>query len=687
MTKIIFDDHEYDVPEGLTILQASKYVGREIPIFCYHDRLSIAGNCRMCLVEVAGSPKPVASCALPITEGMVVKTKTEMTRKARKGVLEFLLINHPLDCPICDQGGECDLQDITMAYGPSSTRFQDNKRAVPDKSMGPLIKTSMTRCIHCTRCVRFAADVAGVPEMGAIGRGENTEITTYLDQVVSSELSGNVIDLCPVGALTSKPYAFQGRPWELQKTESIDVLDALGSHIRIDSYRMKVMRILPRLSEEINEEWLSDKARFSCDGLAYQRLDTPYIRDAQGVLQPATWQEAYGAIAASLKDRKPSELAGILGPLADAESSIVLKDVLTILGCKVFECRPEGLHLDNRHRGGYLFNSTIAGVDQADVCLIVGSCVRAEAPLLAARLRKWYLTGALKVAYIGAPLDKNHDLTHAYENLGDHPGVIKELVQGTHAFSKLLKEAKNPMIIVGEDAVSRADGAYLLRQLSKLVETYRLIRADWNGYNFLAKSTGMITGLEVGFASPSIESAMALIYQGVSKEKITWVYNYGVDTLDFSRLKKAFMVYQGHHGDVGAAYADIIIPGCAYTEKDATYVNCEGRAQRAYRAVFPPGKAQEDWSILLELAAYLKISLPYTSLAGIRDRLAQINTSFRQINIPMPAILGDLGEEGPLSDKVFSTSSHSFYQTDVISGHSPTMAKCAQRQAKQGENV
>lgn len=683
MAKIVVNEQEYEVEDGLTILQAARHIGIEIPVFCYHERLSIAGNCRMCLVEVAGMPKPVASCALPITDGMVIKTQSDMAHKAQKGVLEFLLINHPLDCPICDQGGECDLQDITMAYGPSTTRFKENKRAVPDKYMGPLIKTAMNRCIHCTRCVRFAREVAGMPELGAIGRGEDMEITSYLDRLVGSELSANVIDLCPVGALTSAPYAFRGRPWELNKTPSIDVMDALGSHIRIDSYRMQVMRILPRTCEMINEEWLSDKARYVCDGLGQQRLDRPYIKD-QGKWTPVRWEEAYNAIAESLKHHAPTAMAALAGPLVDVESTLALKDLLKNLGCSYFECRSEGVHIDSRHRGAYTFNTSLQNLEQADICLLIGVDLRREAPLLAARLRKAYLGGQLMVAYVGAPLGET-DLTHKYTFLGNDIKLLDELISGSHPLAEGLRAAHYPLVMIGETAVKGEEGPMVLHKIFELVEAFNMVRPSWNGYNFVPQSAGLVGALDVGFAPASAYNSLEDIYQKVESGEITWLYLHGADDVDFSRLKKAFKIYQGHHGDRGAKHADIILPGAAYTEKSATYVNLEGRAQRALRAVDPPGMAKADDEIILELARYLKVKLPYQDATSLEAYLKEFYRAFKAMGSIYPHGLTEMGVKGNLTSRPLGGYGKTLYMTDVISRHSPTLAKC--EQARQQEKL
>lgn len=687
MTKITLNDQVYEVPEGLTILQAARFVGQEIPVFCYHERLSIAGNCRMCLVEVEKAPKPVASCATTIHEGMAIRLDSDKATKARKGVLEFLLINHPLDCPICDQGGECDLQDVTMAYGPSTSRYEENKRAVTPKNMGPLIKTAMNRCIHCTRCVRFATEVAGVPELGAIGRGENMEITSYLDQVVTSELSANVIDLCPVGALTSRPYAFQGRPWELHKTDSIDVMDGMGSHIRVDSHRMKVMRVLPRSCDDINEEWLSDRSRYACDGLRFQRLDQPYVRDDKGHLSPTTWQSAFQSIAKALGVKSGQEktkgspckkgLAALAGPLADVETMLVLKTLWQSLGCTLFECRPDGLFLETGNRGAYTFNSTFKGVDQADFCLVIGADLRRDAPLLASRLRQRHFRGGFHLAYLGADLG-THPMTHDHTNLGNEKKVLEDIRKGTHPIVKDMKKARYPMVIVGENAVMGPQGPMVMGAVYDICQAFQFVREDWNGYNFLASSAGLVGGLDIGFAPKETRPMYQELYAKVKAGDVKVVFLYGCDDVDFEKLSGAFVIYMGHHGEKGATHADVILPGAAYTEKEATYVNAEGRAQRTRQAVSPVGQAKVDWQILLDLSDYLGMDLGMQSLEEIRDRMVQLQPALREMDLVHGNAFHPFGslDDAGLKTSQFQGSQGSFYMTNVIARHSPTMAEC-----------
>ena len=672
MPKLTINGQEVEVPAGTTVLQACQSAGVEVPHFCFHERLAIAGNCRMCLVEMEKSPKPVASCAMPAADGQVVKTDSPMAQRARKGVMEFLLINHPLDCPICDQGGECDLQDEAMAYGSDRGRFEENKRAVKDKNFGPLIKTQMTRCIHCTRCVRFATDVAGVSELGATGRGENMEIGTYIEHALTSELSGNMIDLCPVGALTSKPYAFVSRPWELRKTESIDVLDAVGANIRIDTRGPEVLRVLPRLHEEVNEEWLGDKGRFAIDGLMKRRIDKPYVR-VNGKLTPASWAEAFGAIAARLKGVDGSKIAGIAGDLIDAEAMLALKDLLTALGSTNLDCRQDGAKLP-AERAGYLFNTTIASIDQADVVLFVGTNPRVEAPLINARFRKRYLLGGFKAAAIGPMLD----LTFPVIQLGEGPEVLADLADGNHTWIETLKGAKNPMIVVGQGALAREDGAAVLALAHKLADAAGVVREGWNGFNVLHTAAARVGGLELGFVPGAGGRDVAGILDGAQSGAVEVVYLLGADEIDTAKLGKAFVIYQGHHGDAGAARADVVLPGAAYTEKNGTYVNTEGRVQLGRLATFPPGEAREDWKILRALSEPLGHKLPYDNLAQLRQRLIEVNPRFAHVDEVVAADWVAFGTAGPTGAGPFAYPIENYYMTDPVSRSSPTMAACTE---------
>ncbi|QQP92130.1 NADH-quinone oxidoreductase subunit G [Skermanella sp. TT6] len=673
MPKLTIDGIEVEVEPGTSVLQACEQIGIEIPRFCYHERLSVPANCRMCLVEMEKAPKPVASCAMPCGEGMVIKTNTELVHKARKGVMEFLLINHPLDCPICDQGGECDLQDQAMGYGFDRSRFQENKRAVKDKYLGPLIKTIMTRCIHCTRCIRFADEIAGVPELGATGRGEHMEVGTYIEQAISSELSGNLIDVCPVGALTSKPYAFTTRPWELRKTETIDVMDAVGSNTRVDTRGPEVMRLTPRLNEDVNEEWLADKSRFHYDGLKRQRLDRPYVR-RDGKLQPATWAEAFAAIAERVKGVPGERIAALAGDLCDAESMIALKDLVEGLGSANLDCRQDGAAFDTSARAGYLFNTTIAGIEKADAILLVGTFPRWEAPMVNARIRKRYLMGGLKVGVVG----EQRDLTYPYAYLGAGPQTLQEIAEGRHEFCDVLKNAKRPMLILGTGPLRRADGPAIQALARQAAEANNMIQDGWNGFNVLHTAAARVGGLELGFLPGQGGKGTADILEAATAGQIDVVYLLGADEIDTAKLGKAFVIYQGHHGDRGAHRADVILPGAAYTEKNGLYVNTEGRVQMARMAVFPLGEAREDWKILRALGDQLGVRLPYDSLAQVRKRLAETSPTFRTIEGLTVAEWGPFGRPGPVDSAPFRCPIDNYYMTDPISRASATMAKCTE---------
>jgi NADH-quinone oxidoreductase subunit G len=659
---------------GMTVLQVAELAGEEIPRFCYHERLSIAGNCRMCLVEVKpGPPKPQASCALPAADGQEIITNSAMVEKARKGVMEFLLINHPLDCPICDQGGECDLQDQSMGYGRDATRYQENKRAVEEKYMGPLIKTVMTRCIQCTRCVRFITEVAGVPDIGLISRGEDVEITTYLDKAVGSELSANVIDLCPVGALTSKPYAFNARPWELTKTQSVDVMDALGSAIRIDARGPAVLRVLPRINDDINEEWISDKTRYACDGLARQRLDRPMIRTG-GRLRPASWAEAFEAVAARIKATPPERTGLITGDLQDVESMKAALDLFTALGVGNVDCRQDGTALGIGPREGWLFNSTIAGLEHADAILLVGTNPRVEASVLNARIRKLWLTGKTKVGLIGEAAE----LTYGYEHIGSGPYALAALADGESSFNEVLKAATHPAIIIGQGALTRADGAAVLKAATEVAATFGMVRDGWNGWNVLHTAAARVGGLDLGLTPKGGGLNTSAMLEPGALDVLMLM---GADELDAGNTD-AFVVYLGTHGDKGAHRADIVLPGAAYTEKDGLYVNTEGRVQRAERAVFPKGEAREDWAVIRALSEYLGTPLPYDTLDQLREKLFLDHPTFGQIDYAPGAVLAEfdlasIGVAGPLSAAPFQNPVKNFYLTNPIARASVTMAQCA----------
>ena len=671
MPKLTVNGREIEVPEGITVLQACELAGEEIPRFCYHERLSVAGNCRMCLVEMERAPKPIASCAMPVGEGMVIRTDTPTVRKARQGVMEFLLINHPLDCPICDQGGECDLQDQAMAYGYDRGRYAENKRAVSEKYMGPLIKTIMTRCIQCTRCVRFATEIAGVEEIGLVNRGEHAEITT-LEQAINTELSGNLVDVCPVGALTSRPYAFTARPWELRKTTSVDVMDAVGSAVRVDCRGRQVMRVLPRTNEAVNEEWISDKTRYACDGLARQRLDRPYLRDADGRLQEVSWEKALGAVAERLKGLAGERIAAIAGDLCEAESVYALQDLMSRLGSPNLDCRQDGAQIDGACRAGYLFNTPIAGIEQADAVLIVGSNPRKEAALINARLRKTFLAQGLEVGLVGAPADLNYPVDY----IGAGPRSLEELAAGKHRFAEVLRGAERPMIIVGMGALRRPDGAAVLALCRAIAEDFAMVREGWNGFNLLHTAAGRVGALELGFLPGEGGRDLEGILSGAEAGEVEAVYLLGADEIDMSRLGGAFVIYQGHHGDAGAHRADVVLPGAAYTEKNGTYVNTEGRVQLARLAAFPPGDAREDWTILRALSGALDRTLPYDNLGQLRQKMIEANPRFGVLGNVEAAEWGAFGQPGPIDDDPFAAAVENFYMTDPISRASPTMAEC-----------
>jgi len=678
------DGQKVLVDPGTTVLQAAALVGVEIPRFCYHDRLSIAGNCRMCLVEVEKSAKPVAACAMPVMNGWKIKTKSDFTRKAREGVMEFLLVNHPLDCPICDQGGECDLQDQSMAFGSDRSRFTDNefggKRAVEDKNFGPLVKTVMTRCIQCTRCVRFASEVAGVEDLGTTGRGNNMQIGMYVDKMLLSELSGNVIDLCPVGALTSKPYAFMARPWETRKTETIDVLDPVGSNIVITHRTGEVLRIMPRMNEDINEEWISDKSRFACDGLKRQRLTTPMLKGKDGNLAPVSWEDALVSVAKMLDSTPSDQIAAVAGGLVDAESLTALKDLLNRLGSETL-CTEEIFPMEASAtdlRSNYLFNTSIAGVEDADFALLIGCNPRFDAPVFNARLRKCWIHNELNVGMVGPKLD----LTYDYDHLGETTDALKQLADGTHPYSAKMAAAKNPIVIVGSDALGREDGGAVMAYTQQIAARLRQTSGcghDWAITNVLHKVASQVAALDLGY-----KPGMAEVRE--AKPKVLWLL--GADAGAISREElpaDCFVIYQGHHGDAGAAMADCVLPGAAYTEKQGTYVNMEGRAQQTYPALAPPGQARVDWKIIRVISEVLDEKLPYDKINELRARMAEVSPNLVRYGTVEHANF--FNQSMDLSKKVSGqlTSSpldvtkkvlEEFYQTDSISRASPTMAKC-----------
>ncbi len=673
MAKVTVDGIQVEVANGSSVLQACEAAGKEIPRFCYHERLSIAGNCRMCMVEIEKAPKPVASCGYPVMDGMVVRTDTEVVRRARRAVMEFLLINHPLDCPICDQGGQCDLQDQAFSYGSDHSRYAESKRAVQDKYLGPLVKTVMTRCILCTRCVRFASEVAGVSELGATSRGENMEITTYVEKALTTELSGNLIDICPVGALTSRPGAFSVRPWELKKTDGIDVLDATGTNISVQARGPEVLRIQPRTNDEVNEEWMADKGRFSLDGLRRRRLDRPWLR-VHGKLQPVSWQDAFVAIARRLEGVRGERIGAVAGDLCDAESMVALKDLMAALGSGNVDCRQDGAQHDASRRDFYTFNTGIAGIEEADALLLVGCNPRRESPVINARIRKRWLAGSFPVAAIGA---EGPDLTYPVDVLGDRPSVLAGLLSGVVGFTDALKAAKRPMIVVGSAALAREDGAAVLAAAWALAREVGALLPDWHGFNVLHHAAARVGGLDLGFVPRAGSRSVAGMMSG--GVDVLWLL--GADEIGSGRIgPDTFVVYQGHHGDAGAARADVILPGAAYTEKPGTYVNTEGRVQIAFQSVFPPGEAREDWRILRAFSEVVGHKLPYDDLPAIRRRLTEVNPVFGRQGLPRfgaTDLSGPAGDLAALGSAAFGHVVHDYYQTNAISRASPTMAECS----------
>ncbi len=669
MAKITVDGIEVEVPNGVSVLHACEAAGKEIPRFCYHERLSVAGNCRMCLVEIEKAPKPIASCAYPVADGMKVLTDSPMVRNGRRGVMEFLLINHPLDCPICDQGGECDLQDQAVAYGGGGSRYLEPKRSVTDKYLGPLVKTIMTRCIHCTRCIRFATEVAGVPELGATGRGEGMEIGTYIEQALTTELSGNLIDICPVGALTSRPYAFVSRPWELRNTDSIDVLDAVGTNIRVDARAGEVLRILPRINDDVNEEWMADRGRFSFDGLKRRRLDRPWVR-RDGALRPASWADAFDAIATKLRGIPGERIGGVVGDLVDAEAIVALRDLLASLGGTHFECRTDGAVIDTSRPDFHRFNTTIAGIEDADALLVIGSNPRQEAPVLNARIRKRVVAGRFPVGFVGP---RGLDLTYGHDWLGEGGGTLRALADGSHRFCEVLRKAERPMLILGRGALARPDGAAVLAAAWQVAAECGMLKLDWHGFNLLHLFGGQMAALELSFvpdgAPPPADGLAAL-----------WLL--GADAVDPARIPDGtFVIVQGHHGGAAASRADVILPGAAYTEKDATWVNTEGRVQRGRLAVHPPGEAREDWKILRAASEALGHRLPYDTLDAVRARLVEVNPVFGTVarleRRGCTDTSGPAGGFAALSDAPFRLPIGNYWQADVISRTSDTMTECA----------
>jgi len=665
MLKLKVNNIDVEVEEGLTVLQACEKVGVEIPRFCYHEKLSIAGNCRMCLVEMEKSPKPVASCAMPAAEGMVIKTNTELVEKARKGVMEFLLVNHPLDCPVCDQGGECDLQDQSMFYGVDKSRFKENKRAVSEKNMGPLIKTQMTRCIHCTRCVRFATEVAGVTEIGAIGRGEDMQITTYLEQSMQSELSANVVDLCPVGALTSKPYVFEARPWELKKTESIDVMDAIGSNIRVDTYDWEVKRILPIINEDINEEWISDKTRYACDGLLHQRLDTPFIK-YNGKFEKASWQEVYKIIKSKFENTSNEKICGFVGDLTNMETSYIFKEFFDrTLDTDNYEFRPDNRFIDTSRRENYLLNTSINGIEESDLVFLIGTNPRYEGTILNARIRKSYLSNNTKII----SLNDLGDLTYPYMSLDGQTETLKNIFNDNHEISKKIKDAKKPMIILGESLLNSDSSKYLFNIIKQFLNKNDKLNDDWNALNILSCDASTVGNIDIGL----INENKNLINE-LRNNKFEIIFLVGQDNLKFDK-KNEFIIYQGSHGDKGAEIADIILPGSAYTEQDGYFTNIEGKTQKAQKASYPPGDAKEDWHIINELAEFMN----NRKLFNDKDELE--SSMFNYLNLQKEKQESSKQTVNLISDSDFKNENlevivKDYYFSNVIARSSKTMVEC-----------
>ncbi|MDA7750143.1 NADH-quinone oxidoreductase subunit NuoG [Candidatus Pelagibacter sp.] len=666
MLKLKVNEIDTEVEEGLTVLQACEKAGVEIPRFCYHEKLSIAGNCRMCLVELEKSPKPVASCAMPAAEGMSIKTNTEFVEKARKGVMEFLLANHPLDCPVCDQGGECDLQDQSMFYGVDKSRYKENKRQVSEKNMGPLIKTQMTRCIHCTRCVRFATEVAGVTEIGAIGRGEDMEITTYLEHSMQSELSANVVDLCPVGALTSRPYVFEARPWELKKTESIDVMDAIGSNIRVDTYGWEVKRILPRINEDINEEWISDKTRYACDGLLNQRLDTPYIK-YNGKFEKASWKEVFNIIKSKFKNADKDKICGMSGDLVNMETLYIFKEFFNkTLGSYNIESRIDHTYLNPENRENYLFNSTINGIEEADFILLIGSNPRYEATILNARIRKAYLKNKTKII----SLNDVGDLTYPYDSLNGDIDNIKKITEDNHEVSNLIKEAKKPLIIFGQSSLKTKSAKYIVESIKSFLKKNKKMSNDWNSLNTISENASTVGSFDLGLYKTADGSNEVL--KDLENHMFEIVYLLGVDNLKFEK-KNEFIIYQGSHGDKGAEIADIILPGAAYTEQNGYFTNLEGKLQKAYKASYPPEDAKEDWLIINELAE----AMNHRKLFNDKDELD--SSMLNQINLYLGKdkfIESSNVENLEFKQEILKVDNEDYYYSNAIARASKTMLEC-----------
>ena len=668
MLKIKVNDIDVEVEEGLTILQACEQAGVEIPRFCYHEKLSIAGNCRMCLVEIEKSPKPIASCAMPVTEGMNIKTNTSMVEKARKGVMEFLLVNHPLDCPVCDQGGECDLQDQSMFYGVDKSRYNENKRQVPEKYMGPLIKTQMTRCIHCTRCVRFATEIAGVPELGAIGRGEDMQITTYLEKSMESELSANVIDLCPVGALTSKPYVFEARPWELKKTETIDVMDAVGSNIRVDTYGWEVKRILPRINENINEEWISDKTRYACDGILNQRLDTPYLK-SDNEFKKISWDLAYKKVVEKIKETSAEKIAGLTGDLTNMETMFIVKEFFQkTIKSQNLDSRSDNYYVNNNDRRNYIFNSSLNGIEESDLIILVGANPRYESTILNARIRKSFLNNKTDIYSFG----DIGDLTYPYKILDNKTDTIKDVFENKNELSEKIKNSKKPIIILGQSALRLKSGKFIFEEFKRFLISVNKINKDWNSLNILSNHASTVGSYDLNILSS--KGGKNITLNQIKNNNFDILFLFGQDNLNFKK-KNEFIIYVGSHGDKGAEMADVILPGTTYTEQDGYYINLEGKIQKAYKASYPPGDAKEDWEIINELSELLKRKKIYKDKEELIDRMMNYLKLDQKIN-NKDKIISEFFSEKIVIDHF------DYYYSNVIARASKTMSECRNEKLK-----
>ena len=662
MLKLKINEIDIEVEEGLTVLQACEQAGVEIPRFCYHEKLSIAGNCRMCLVEMEKSPKPIASCAMPAANGMVIKTNTEKIEKSRKGVMEFLLANHPLDCPVCDQGGECDLQDQSMFYGIDKSRFKENKRYVPEKYMGPLVKTQMTRCIHCTRCIRFATEVAGVPELGAIGRGENMQITTYLEQTMKSEMSGNVVDLCPVGALTSKPYIFEARPWELKKTESIDVMDAVGSNIRIDTYGWEVKRVLPRINEKINEEWISDKTRHACDGLKNQRLDSPFIK-IKNKFEKTSWAEAYKIIFNKISNTSSDKIAGITGDMTNMETLYAIKEFFDkTIKSKNLDSRNENYYVNSANRNNYILNSKIEGIEETDLIILIGANPRYEATILNSRIRKSYINNKVDIYSIG----EAGDLTYPYSILDNSTKTISDIVNNKHKISEKINKSHKPIFIIGQTALKLESAPYIFEELKKYLSLNNKINTDWNALNILSNNSSTVGSYDLEILSS--KNGKNITLEKIKNNEFDVIFLFGQENLKFKKNDE-FIIYVGSHGDRGAEMANIILPGAAYTEQDGYFTNLEGKIQKAYKASYPPGEAKEDWEIINELAGQLKRKNLY------KNKEELINSMLNYLNLHKDTKDFDIPKYKFIEEKIF-VDDLDYYHSNSIARASKTMTDC-----------